>query len=211
MKNTLFTIGQTSKIKGITVKALRFYERIGLITPDYTDAVTKYRYYSLEQFIQLDVIKALRSIDVGPKDIGVILEKRDTRQLLEYLDSQKENIRRKIALLQKTITTIEQAQNTIHNSLTVITHQEVTTRNIPKRLIITQKVKKEVSEEEALLLFSKFPQIIEENSLLDTYETGYYCTPDERGEFNPSLIYNAVTTGKSSNKTLLSTIPAGPF
>ena len=110
MKNTLFTIGQTSKIKGITVKALRFYEKIGLIKPFYTDPVTRYRYYSIEQLIQLDVIRVLRSIEVSPKAMVRILEKRDTRQLMEYLDEQKVSVLNKVALLEKTIKTIEQAR-----------------------------------------------------------------------------------------------------
>ena len=92
MKNNLYTIGQVSKIKGFTIKALRFYEKIGLIKPIYTDAVTKYRYYSQDQFIQLDIIRALRSIEVSPKDILGILEKRDTGHVIHYLDSQKENV-----------------------------------------------------------------------------------------------------------------------
>jgi MerR family transcriptional activator of bmr gene len=69
MKNNLYSIGEVSRIKGITIKALRFYEKIGLIKPFYTDAVTKYRYYSQDQLIQLDLIRALRSIEVSPKDI----------------------------------------------------------------------------------------------------------------------------------------------
>ena len=53
--------------------------------------------------------------------------------------------------------------------------------------------------------------MIEENNLLDAYETGYYSTPDARGEFHPSLVYNAVTTDQSSNTARLSTIPAGKY
>jgi MerR family transcriptional regulator, activator of bmr gene len=211
VKNNLYTIGQVSRIKGITVKALRFYEKIGLIKPFYTDVVTKYRYYSRDQMLQLDIIRALRSIEVSPKNIVSILEKRDTGQLIRYLDGQKENVFEKIALLHKTLKTIEQAQNFINNSISVIASQGLTTRTIPRRYILTQKMKDNLNEEEALVLFSKFPMIIEENDLLDTYETGLYCTPDEKGEIHVSQIYNAVTAHKSSNKALLSTIPAGEY
>ncbi|PPD58059.1 MerR family transcriptional regulator [Dehalogenimonas etheniformans] len=211
MNNNLFTIGQTSKIKGITIKALRFYERIGLINPFYTDPVTRYRYYSFEQLIQLDVIRALRSIEVSPKDMVGILEKRDTGQLMEYLAEQKVSMLNKIALLQNSIQTIEQARNTIDHSISVIANREVATRLIPKRYILTQKVSNDIGEKDAMVLFSKFLMIIEENNLLDTYETGYYCIPDKKGEIRPSMVYNAVTANKRSNKALLSTIPTGEY
>jgi MerR family transcriptional activator of bmr gene len=211
MKNNLYSIGEVSRIKGITIKALRFYEKIGLIKPFYTDAVTKYRYYSQDQLIQLDLIRALRSIEVSPKDILGILEKRDTGQLIQYLDHQKEKVLDKIVLLHKTIKTIEQAQNTINNSISVIANQEIVIRAIPRRYIITQKMKENPSAQEALEQFSKFPMIIEENDLLDTYETGFYCTPNEKGEIHASLMYNAVTAHKTSNKALLSIIPAGDY
>jgi MerR family transcriptional regulator, activator of bmr gene len=211
MKNNLYTIGQVSRIKGITIKALRFYEKIGLIKPFYVDAVTKYRFYSRDQLIQLDLIRALRSIEVSPKNMLGILEKRDTGQLIQYLDDQKKHVLEKIVLLHKTIKIIEQAQNTINNSISLIANQEIVTRAIPERYILTQKMDENLNEEKALVQFSRFPVIIEENDLLDTYETGFYCTPDETGEIHASLLYNAVTTHKNSNKALLSTIPAGEY
>jgi MerR family transcriptional activator of bmr gene len=211
MRNNLFTIGQISKIKGITVKALRFYERIGVVKPVYIDAATKYRYYSQEQFIQFDVIRALRSIEVSPKDIKGILEKRDTKQLLEYLNGQKKNAMNKIASLQKTIKTIELAQNTIDSSLSVVSNKGIVAREIPERQIITQNIKEPLDEKEILVQFSKFPLLVEENGLLDTYETGYGSTPDLKNEFHPTFILDVVTTDKNSNKALLSSIPAGRY
>jgi MerR family transcriptional regulator, activator of bmr gene len=211
MNNSLFTIGQISKIKGITIKALRFYERIGVIKPFYIDAATKYRYYSLEQFIQFDIIRALRSIEVSPKAIKSILEKKDTRQLLVYLDEQKSNIQRKITLLQRTVKAIELAQNTISNSISAVSDGDIVIREIPERCIITQKISEPLDEKEVLVQFSRFPMIIEENHFLDTYETGYVSTPDEKQEFHPAYIYNAISAGKNSTKTLLSSIPAGRY
>jgi MerR family transcriptional regulator, activator of bmr gene len=211
MKKSLFTIGQISKIKGITIKALRFYERIGVIKPFYIDAATKYRYYSQEQFIQFDVIRALRSVEVSPKDIKSILEKLDTKQLLVYLDGQKKNVLNKITLLQKTIKTIDLAQNTIKYSISAISNPEIVIKEIAERCVITSKISELLDEEEILIQFSKFPMIIEENGLMDTYETGYVSIPDKNNEFHPAYIYNAVAADKNSKKALLSVIPAGRY
>jgi hypothetical protein len=44
MNRKLFSIGEISAIKGITVKALRFYEKIGLLIPCYINPSNRYRF-----------------------------------------------------------------------------------------------------------------------------------------------------------------------
>lgn len=61
MKN-LYSIGEVSKIKKITVKALRYYHKVGILIPKYIDDNTGYRYYSIDQFIYIDVIKGCRAL-----------------------------------------------------------------------------------------------------------------------------------------------------
>ncbi len=211
MRNNLFTIGQISKIKGITIKALRFYEKVGVIKPVYTDPETKYRYYSLEQFVQLDLIRALRSMDISPKEIRGILEKKDTKQLLEYLDTQQKNALDRIDMLKKTTKMIGLAQNTIYSSISIISNTGINARELTGRYILKKELKTPINEKEVLVQFSEFPVIIEKNNLLDTYETGYGALPDDNNEFHLAYIYNAVALDKKSNKSQLSTIPAGKY
>ena len=63
MRNDLLSIGEVSKLKGVSIKALRYYERIGVFLPAHVDAHSGYRYYSLNQLFDLDVI--LTCIDLG--------------------------------------------------------------------------------------------------------------------------------------------------
>jgi len=211
MKNSYFTIGQISRIKGITIKALRFYERIGVIKPVYTDPETKYRYYAIEQFIQFDVIRALRSLDISPKDIRDILGKKDTGRLLEYMDKQQENARQQILALQKTIKTIALTSETIVDAQARITREDVYTREIPKRYCLTQQIKDPLEEREVLVQFSKFPMIIEEKGLLDTYITGVALLPKATNQFHPAYIFNIVARHKDVGRKELSTLPTGKY
>ena len=43
------TIGEVAKVKQISIKALRYYEKIGILKPAYCDPDTGYRYYKNEQ------------------------------------------------------------------------------------------------------------------------------------------------------------------
>ena len=55
MKDHL-TISRFARLRGIDINSLRYYERLGILTPAYTDPQTRYRYYTAEQQSVLDVI-----------------------------------------------------------------------------------------------------------------------------------------------------------
>jgi predicted transcriptional regulator YdeE/DNA-binding transcriptional MerR regulator len=69
----VFKIGDFSKLAQVSIKALRYYGKLGLLKPAWIDRYTGYRYYTLEQLPRLNRILAL-------KDLGFSLEQ--VRQLL---------------------------------------------------------------------------------------------------------------------------------
>ena len=56
-KKDLLSIGDFSKITGVHIKALRYYDSIGILTPVYTDPESGYRYYALHQKAVVDAIQ----------------------------------------------------------------------------------------------------------------------------------------------------------
>ncbi len=50
------SIGEVVKMKGVSHRALRHYDDLGILVPAYTNPETKYRYYSKNQIIVLDII-----------------------------------------------------------------------------------------------------------------------------------------------------------
>lgn len=67
MSKTKLKIKEFSRLCQVTVKTLRHYEKIGLLTPAQVDEWTGYRYYSVGQMQTLNSIRVL-------KDIGFSLE-----------------------------------------------------------------------------------------------------------------------------------------
>lgn len=61
----MFTIGLFAQLTGLSVKALRHYDSIGLLEPQTTDPVTGYRYYAAEQARDAATISALRALGMG--------------------------------------------------------------------------------------------------------------------------------------------------
>ena len=79
----MLRIGEFSKLSRISIRMLRHYDEIGLLTPEETDPFTGYRYYSEAQLITAGRINALK--DMGFKLCGAaeLLERWEDRETLE--------------------------------------------------------------------------------------------------------------------------------
>ena len=85
----LFSIGEMAKIFHLSVSSLRHYEALGLVTPEYVDPSTNYRYYSVRQFEPLNAIRYLRALDMPLTEIADFLQNRDVETIEEKLRTQK--------------------------------------------------------------------------------------------------------------------------
>ena len=63
----LYRIGEFSKLTGIPIRTLRYYDSIDLFKPSEVDLFTSYRYYKEEQVKDLELISEL-------KEVGFTLE-----------------------------------------------------------------------------------------------------------------------------------------
>ena len=86
MKNDLMLIGEIAEFFGISRKAIRLYEKKGIIKPVKVDAVNGYRYYSAEQVQQLNALLGF-SLD----EIKMILDGKTAKApLLEMLEKKRQ-------------------------------------------------------------------------------------------------------------------------
>ncbi|WP_298859876.1 MerR family transcriptional regulator [uncultured Gimesia sp.] len=93
----MFSIGEFSKITGLTVKTLRFYHEQGVLDPSYIDGQTGYRYYADSKIETARVIALLRQLDFTLADITGILENNhDEADILDLLERQKQAIGNKL-------------------------------------------------------------------------------------------------------------------
>jgi DNA-binding transcriptional MerR regulator len=71
----MFRIGEFSHIAQVSGRLLRYYEEIGLLSPEYSDPQTGYRYYSAEQLPRLNRILVLKELGLGLDQIAQILSR----------------------------------------------------------------------------------------------------------------------------------------
>ncbi len=79
----MLRIGEFSKLTKMTVKALRYYDKLGLLKPAFVDGDTAYRYYTENQLADALQIQTYKSAGLSCEDIRLILsDKADTESLL---------------------------------------------------------------------------------------------------------------------------------
>ena len=70
----MYRIGNFSKMSKVTIKALRFYEKEGLLSPAYINKANGYRYYESRQLLEISKIISLRQIGLSIEEVKKILK-----------------------------------------------------------------------------------------------------------------------------------------
>lgn len=112
-----FPISQTAKIVEMTTETLRHYDRIGLVKPCKTDEWTGYRYYSQQEIVRLNTIRALRCMDLTLSEIKDILAYDDFNKIVETLKQAEKSADEKINELNYAKTKIQRARTFYENKL----------------------------------------------------------------------------------------------
>lgn len=136
-----YTIGETAELLGVTTQTLRYYDKIGILCPEYIDENNNYRYYSYSQFHYIDKIKYLQKFGLSLDEIKIILQDRNINNLISYLKVKKEEKEKEIKNLKSQIKDIDWYINYfIYVDKDKITNN-VYKRYLPKRYIIKAPVK----------------------------------------------------------------------
>lgn len=81
----MLRIGEFSKLAKISIKSLRYYDKIGLLKPAMIDSETQYRYYTLEQLKTVRLISMYKDVGLSnEKILKLITQRGGGRALLEY-------------------------------------------------------------------------------------------------------------------------------
>lgn len=82
-------IGEFSALGRVSVRMLRHYEKLGLLSPAQTDPVSGYRYFTLDQLPRLNRIIALKELGFTLEQVGAILAGDPSAQQMRALLTQR--------------------------------------------------------------------------------------------------------------------------
>ena len=100
-KEQLFSIGEVARLFHMSVSSLRHYESLGLLSPEYINPDSGYRYYSTRQFEVLNTLRYLRALDMLLPEIADFLQNRDVETIEQKLRQQKAVVEQKLAELSR--------------------------------------------------------------------------------------------------------------
>jgi DNA-binding transcriptional MerR regulator/DNA gyrase inhibitor GyrI len=92
----VYTIGEFSRITGLSVKTLRFYHEEGLLAPSSVDEQSGYRYYAPAKIEIARVITRLRALDLPLAEIAGLLRLDVDADVLAVLERQRTVIEEKL-------------------------------------------------------------------------------------------------------------------
>jgi DNA-binding transcriptional MerR regulator len=134
----MFSIGQFSRITGLTVKTIRLYHDKELIIPKWVDEATGYRYFDERNVEQARAIAYLKELMFPLAEIKVILDRfAEDSDILDFLEKHKETIRLKMEQLNKAALSLEdiirkekEAKEMIEESSLTVGEKEVESQQV---------------------------------------------------------------------------------
>jgi DNA-binding transcriptional MerR regulator len=97
--SSLMPIGRFARLTGLSVKALRHYDELGLLRPAAVAADTGYRSYSTTQVARAETIRLLRRLELPLDEIASLLESDDPSRIRSVLlDHQRRTAARAVEL-----------------------------------------------------------------------------------------------------------------
>jgi effector-binding domain-containing protein len=131
----MFKIGEFSKLSHVTVKTLRYYDRIGLLKPAEVDRFTNYRYYSASQLPRLNRILALKGLGLSLDQIARLLENDLTpEQMRGMLRLKQIEIQEQLDREQARLARVEQRLKQIEQE-EAMPSQEVALKDVPSQAV----------------------------------------------------------------------------
>jgi DNA-binding transcriptional MerR regulator/effector-binding domain-containing protein len=105
----MFSIGQFSRITGLTIKTIRLYHEKGLLIPKWVDESTGYRYFDERNVEQARAISYLRDLMFPLAEIKEMLDGfTEDSDILDFLEKHRESIRLKMEQLNQAALTLDE-------------------------------------------------------------------------------------------------------
>lgn len=131
----MLKIGDFSNLSRISIRMLRHYDEIGLLTPKYIDDFTSYRYYSEEQLAAASRIIALKSMGFRLSAMKEILKSYDNpKALTDFLMVKQAEMREEEAEIQQRLLLLKTAIKRLREDDKTMNY-DVILKTIPQRSV----------------------------------------------------------------------------
>lgn len=205
----LLSIGEAAKLKGISVKALRYYEQQGILKPAYINPQNMYRYYTPEQMIIIDAIFLCLELDIPLKNFHHYVDEHNCLKMKEILADGKKIAALKYKKVKESFLRLESLSQYVKGADLADRDGRVFTRNLAARQVLTVPWKSDYNDIKAYVKATTEVYLLSlELSLTTLYQQGLVYIAEEGAVKRYAFLEIAPT--KKTDKRLL-TLPAGEY
>lgn len=148
-KKGLFSIGELSKLTGASVRSLRYYETLGILTPAHIDPDSGYRYYSFEQTYLVELILFCIELDIPLKEFASFIDAEKKMNLPALLEKGKTLAYEKMKTVKRGLALIEQIEMQMRQS-EQYPKGEIYTRTFPEKFFYVHPLKQSPTQKELI-------------------------------------------------------------
>ncbi len=172
-KKNLLSIGNLAKLSGVSIKSLRYYDRLGILKPAYTDRDSGYRYYTFSQLYIVEAIKVCLELDIPLKDFTKFSEETSGRiYYTKLLEHGRQVAEKKIKTIRDGLQLIDEFQEEIRRT------EIYNNPGIQKKFFMPDKIycvapyEEDTETESYNIKLNRLMLEIVENGMQIGYETG---------------------------------------
>lgn len=144
ISDTYMTIGDLALLYEMPKQSLIYYATSGVLEPAYIEK-NGYRYFSVNEFLMLEIILNLRKIGVPSQEIKSFLQGRNTEKIIELLKQKKATCQKQADELYQTAADIQFVIDNINIQDDLITGCFQTLQMPETTLIVSKKFDKDSS------------------------------------------------------------------
>jgi DNA-binding transcriptional MerR regulator/effector-binding domain-containing protein len=170
--NAMLSIKEFAEFTGLNESTLRYYDKIGLLSPELRGA-NNYRYYSPLQTITVDFIKVLIKVGVPLSTIAEMNKNRTPQSVLALLTQQENKLDAQLHELQTAYSIIHTYRNTIQAGM-VAQEGDISVQTLDEARIILGQVNDFNGAANFYEPFMRFCTTAHENNIDLHYPIGGY-------------------------------------
>lgn len=190
-----YTIGEFSKLFNIDKQTLRYYDKIGLISPTKRNDMTGWRYYVFDQVYQLASIRFMRRLGFSIEEVKVFFGYSDISRSLDSLKEHSSFMKHEWEKLIEMDNVIQRKLLFVENKLATLDVSSISVKWFPERSFIP------IGQEESLYnvdVFYCYPTVV------------FYEGDSKRFGAYVDASFNGIEIG-DKEEIEMSTIPSGKY
>jgi DNA-binding transcriptional MerR regulator len=213
VKGNYFTAGELANLFKISKQTLLYYDKIKLLSPAYVDE-KGYRHYSIQQYLDLEIIVNLRSFNISIVVIKEYLKQRSKVDFLKLVSLKKQECEAIIKENEAIMKSLDVISKTAENKISFPFNKPLI-NYYDERLMKVTSVADEDDGKERIILFTKHSQTAFHNKKSLEKHVGWVISQDDffvdKG-YHPTKAFFSFIPNTQGHRTISRHIlPAGEY